>query len=220
MPRRWLVALLLVLYPFGVAAESTPERPKIGLALSGGGAKGCAHVGVLRVLEELQIPVDYIAGTSMGSIVGGLYASGMTVDELETMLVSVDWSDAFQDAPRREDLSFRRKEDDQRYLFDLELGLREGRLVWPTGLIGGQKLFYLLRTLTLPASGIDDFDRLPIPFRAVATDIETGEMVVLDHGDLARALRASMAIPGAFAAVDLDGRRLVDGGVVNNLPVD
>ncbi|MEM8961478.1 MAG: patatin-like phospholipase family protein, partial [Acidobacteriota bacterium] len=216
-----LVLVVCVLAP-GLAAASEPpeDRPKIGLALSGGGAKGCAHVGVIEVLEEMNIPIDYVAGTSMGSIVGGLYASGMTVDEMKDALLSVDWTDAFNDQPNRKDLSFRRKEDDARYLFDFQLGLRRGKVLWPTGLISGQKLFFILRSLTLPVSSIDDFDELPVPFRAVATDIESGEMVVLDKGDLARALRASMALPGIFSSVDLDGRRLVDGGVVNNLPID
>ncbi|MEM8964745.1 MAG: patatin-like phospholipase family protein, partial [Acidobacteriota bacterium] len=223
MKRAVCVALVcLVLAPLGLGAQPNEpaDRPKIGIAFSGGGALGCAHLGVLEVLEEMRVPIDYIAGTSMGSIVGGLYAAGLSTDEMRDALVSTDWSDAFRDKPAREDLSFRRKQEDQRYLLNLELGIGRGGLRVPSGLISGQKLFFLLRKFALPVSGIDDFDDLPIPFRAVATDIETGEVVVLEDGDLARAMRASMAIPGAFAAVDLDGRRLVDGGVVNNLPID
>jgi NTE family protein len=201
-------------------ARDSDERPKIGLALAGGGAKGGAHVGVLRMLEELNVPVDYIAGTSMGSIIGGLYASGLTTDELETLLTTVDWDDLMRDKPPRRDLSFRRKEDDARYLFDLEFGFEKGRVVWPTGLINGQKLFFMLQSLTLQVADVDDFDELPVPFRAVATDVNTGDAVVLDRGNVAMAMRASMAIPSVFAAVLLGDRLLVDGGLTNNVPVD
>jgi NTE family protein len=202
------------------ASEPPAPRPKIGIAFSGGGAKGCAHVGVLRVLEELGVPVDYAAGTSMGSIIGGLYAAGRTPDELERLMLEIDWADALTDKPGREQLAFRRKDDDLRFLPDIELGIGRGGLRWPTGLRSGQKLNFLLRHLTLPVRTVTDFDRLPIPFRAVATDIGNGQMVVLDRGDLARALRASMAIPTVFSAVEYDGRLLVDGGVTNNVPVD
>lgn len=212
-----LVALLLLL---GAIPAGAGSRPKIGIAFSGGGAKGAAHIGVLQVLEELRVPVDYVAGTSMGAIIGGLYASGMTPDEIEQAVLAVDWNDALQDRPSRERLSFRRKDDDLHYIPDLEVGIGRGGLRYPTGLRSGQKLNFLLRRLTLPVQSVRDFDALPIPFRAVATDISTGEMVVLGQGDLARALRASMAIPSAFSAIEIDGRVLVDGGVSNNLPVD
>ncbi len=201
------------------AATSTP-RPKIGLALAGGGAKGAAHIGVLKILEENHIPVDYIAGTSMGSIIGGLYATGMTADELREALLAIDWTDALSDAPRRQDLSFRRKEEETRYPFDLEWGIGKKGFRFPSGLRTGQKLGVLLQQLTLRAGGIHDFDDLPIPFRAVATDIRNGDPVVLDHGSLSTALRASMAIPAVFTAVNLDGLTLVDGGISNNVPVD
>ena len=216
-PSPVLAGLILLL---AVSPAGAGERPKIGIAFSGGGARGIAHIGVLKVFEELRIPVDYIAGTSMGSIVGGLYASGMTPDEIERAVLAVDWNDALQDRPSRDRLSFRRKDDDLRYVPDLELGVGRGGLRYPTGLRSGQKLGYLLRRLTLPVRPVDDFDQLPIPFRAVATDISNGEMVVLRQGDLARALRASMAIPTAFSAVEIDGRLLVDGGISNNIPVD
>lgn len=212
------LAGLILLLAAGPAGAG--ERPKIGIAFSGGGARGIAHIGVLKVLEEMRIPVDYIAGTSMGSIIGGLYASGMTPDEIERAVLAVDWNDALQDRPSRDRLSFRRKDDDLRYIPDLEVGVGRGGLRYPTGLRSGQKLGYLLRRLTLPVRPVSDFDALPIPFRAVATDISNGEMVVLRQGDLARALRASMAIPSAFSAVEIDGRLLVDGGVSNNIPVD
>jgi NTE family protein len=212
--------LPLSAWPRDEAVPAPPARPRIGLALAGGGARGAAHVGVLQMLEQLHVPVDYVAGTSMGAIIGGLYAAGLSADELREALLAIDWADALSDSPRRQDLSFRRKEDDRRYLFDLEGGIRDSRLRFPSGLRSGQKLGFLLERLTLSAASTDDFDRLPIPFRAVATDIYTGDPVVLGHGSLATALRASMAIPGVFTAVELDGRTLVDGGISNNLPVD
>ncbi|MEE8525925.1 MAG: patatin-like phospholipase family protein [Thermoanaerobaculia bacterium] len=203
-----------------VAARPVAARPKIGLALSGGGAKGLAHIGVLRVLEEQNVPVDYVAGTSMGAIVGGLYALGMNADEIEATVRSIDWNDIMEDKPARRDLSFRRKSDDLRYLADLELGLKKGKIRFPGGLRTGQKLMFTLQSLTLPAAGVSDFDDLPIPFRCVATDIATGDMVVLGEGDLAYAIRASMAIPGVFSPVELGGKLLVDGAAANNIPVD
>jgi NTE family protein len=196
------------------------ERPRIGLVLGGGGARGAAHIGVLRELERLRIPVDAIAGTSMGAIVGGLYAAGKTPAELEDIVRSLDWAASFKDRTPRRDLQFRRKQDDAAYPIQFELGLRDGRLQLPRGLIQGQKLGHILRELTLATAGIDDFDNLPIPFRAVASDIETGEAYVMASGDLSQAMRASMSAPGIFAPVDVNGRTLVDGGLVGNVPVD
>jgi NTE family protein len=195
-------------------------RPRIGLVLGGGGARGAAHIGVLRELERLRVPVHAIAGTSMGAIVGGLYAAGMTPQELEELIADLDWAEVFQDAPRREDLSYRRKQDDVDFPVDFELGLNRGRLQLPMGLIQGQKLSPLLRELTLDVAHISNFDALPTPFRAVASDIETGESVVLSEGDLTLAMRASMSAPGIFAPVIVDGRMLVDGGLVGNLPIE
>ncbi len=206
--------------PQAAAGARNGERPKIGLALGGGGAKGGAHIGVLKVMEQLDIPIDYIAGTSIGAIMGGLYSSGMTADELQDAVENIDWAEALQDKPPRRDRTFRRKEDDLRYLIDLELGIGKGGIKWPAGLVSGQNLFFLLQALSLPVAQINDFDKLPIPFRAVATNIDDGSMVVLKGGNLATAMRASMAIPGFFAPVELDGNLLVDGGMVNNLPVD
>ncbi len=205
------------------AAQDAPapaRRPKIGIAFAGGGARGGAHVGVLKVLEELRVPVDYVAGTSIGSIVAALYASGMSPDEMDKVLASTDWDDALKDDQGRKDQPYRQKEDDQLYLIKAELGFNKGKLVLPQGLVQGQKLNYLLRRLTLPASNVRDFDKLRIPFRCVATDIVTGGKVVLDKGDLARAVRASMAIPGFFSPVEWDGKLLTDGGTADNLPVD
>ncbi len=188
--------------------------------LSGGGARGMAHIGVLKVLEDLKIPIDCIAGTSMGAIVGGLYASGMTAQQIDSTMRSVDWQEAFRDAPPRRDLAFRRKQDDRNFLVKLPLGLKHGAILLPKGLIQGQKLQETLRQLTLPLANSTDFDRLPTPFRAVATDLETGNAVVIDKGDLAIAMRASMSAPGVFAPVESDGRLLVDGGLAENLPVN
>lgn len=196
-----------------------PARPRICLVLSGGGARGIAHIGVLKILEQLQIPVDCIAGTSMGAIVGGLYASGMTARDIDATIRSVDWQEAFRDAPPRRDLAFRRKQDDRNFLVRLPLGLKHGHILLPKGFIQGQKLAETLRQLTLPFSNSTDFDLLPTPFRAVATDLETGDAVLMEKGDLAIAMRASMSAPGVFAPVELSGRLLVDGGLAENLPV-
>ncbi len=206
--------------PAAPAGEAVVERPRVGLVLGGGGARGAAHIGVLKELERRRIPVDAIAGTSMGAIVGGLYATGMSADELEELVGSLDWAAALSDKPQREDLSFRRKQDESQVPIDFELGVRGTELVLPAGVIQGHKLDLLLRDLTLDVSHIDDFDRLPIPFRAIASDIERGEPWVMGSGDLAAAIRASMSVPGVFAPVRIDGRMLVDGGIVGNLPVD
>ncbi len=179
-----------------------------------------AHIGVLEVLEELKIPIDCIAGSSMGAVVGGLYASGMSARDIDKTMRSVDWQEAFRDEPPRRDLAFRRKQDDRNFLVRLPLGLKHGKILLPKGFIQGQKLEETLRQLTLPFSNSTAFDRLPTPFRAVATDLETGAAVLLDKGDLAIAMRASISAPGVFAPVDYDGRLLVDGGLTENLPID
>ena len=202
------------------AAETVARRPRIGLVLSGGGARGTAHIGVLKVLEELRIPVDVITGTSMGAIVGGFYAAGSSPTEIETLVNSLEWSEAFRDRPPLEDYSFRRKEDSANYLIKFDAGIREGKLALPLGLIQGQNLNFILKSKLIHTATVTDFDRLRIPFRAVAADIETGEAIVLGTGDLAAAIRSSMSIPGVFAPVDLDGRLLIDGGIADNLPVD
>lgn len=201
-----------------VLAQGT--RPRIGLVLSGGGARGAAHVGVLKVLDELHVPIDAIAGTSMGAVVGGLYASGLSGAQIESVVAGVDWQEAFRERGQRKDLSLRRKLEEQDYLVQLPLGLRNGMFILPRGLVQGQKLARLLRELTLPVAAVQDFDQLPTRFRAVATDLETGQPVVLDKGDLATAIRASLSAPGLFAPVEHDGRLLVDGGITHNLPVD
>jgi len=206
--------------PAAVATKPADGRPRVGLVLSGGGARGIAHVGVLRVLEQLQVPVDCIAGTSMGAVVGGLYASGMSADEIETLVRTLDWRSSFADRSLRQDLDYRRKQEERQFLVRLPIGFDREGFKLPRGLIQGQKLTQVLRQYTLPVATVEDFDRLPVRFRAVATDIETGEGVVLDHGDLTEAMRASMSAPGVFAPVESGQRLLVDGGLANNLPVD
>jgi NTE family protein len=192
----------------------------IGLVLGGGGARGAAHIGVLKVLERERVPICRIAGTSMGSVVGGLYASGYSPAEIEAILASIDWKDVLNDDPPREDFPMRRKNDTLRYLMNARLGVRDGAIQFPRGVIQGQKLLLLLRRLTLHTWQTPDFDRLPIPFRAIATDIVSGEQVIFDQGDLALAIRASMSVPAAFAPMRIDGRLMVDGGIVNNVPID
>ncbi|MCG8040784.1 MAG: patatin-like phospholipase family protein [Candidatus Thiodiazotropha taylori] len=193
------------------------DRPVIGLVLSGGGARGASHIGVLKVLESLRIPIDVITGTSMGAIVGGMYAYGYTLEEIEQLLAETDWEASFQDQPPRQNRSFRRKTDDYDFLIKQEAGIKDWNLVIPKGLLQGQQLRLRLKSLTLLAP--EDFDLLPIRFRAVGADIETGKAVTLAKGSLSTAMLASMAIPGVFAPVDWHGRLLVDGGFANNLPV-
>jgi NTE family protein len=220
MMRRLLSCLLLCLFPLIVQAVEAP-RPKIGLVLSGGAARGLAHIGVLKALEEQGIKIDAIAGTSMGAVIGGLYASGYQIDELEKLALSIDWQQALSDAPPREDVPFRRKQDDRDFLVKQKLSFRDdGSLGLPLGVIQGQNLALLLESLLAHTSDTRDFDKLPIPFRAVATDIASGEKVVFRKGHLPQVIRASMSIPAVFAPVELNGRLLVDGGMTDNIPLD
>jgi NTE family protein len=201
-------------------AIPSPGRARIGLVLSGGGARGAAHVGVIRALEQLHVPIDAVAGTSMGAVVGGLYAAGLSGAEIEEVFRRLEWQDLFRDRAPRRDLVYRRKQDDRGILAPGALGVRSGEgVVLPMGLVQGQKITQALRAATLRVGTIEDFDRLPTPFRALATDLETGEAVVLRSGDLATVLRASMSAPGVLAPVEIGGRLLVDGGLVDNVPV-
>lgn len=213
-----VILLLCLLTPASLLAEER-DRARVGLVLSGGGAKGMAHVGVLRVLEEMNIPVDVVVGTSAGSAVGALYASGMSVARIEERFIEMDWLSSFRDDPGRVYKPIRRKQDDWRFPVMPGLGVRSDGLHVGGGIVAGQNLGFILNELTRHAALVEDFDRLAIPFRAVATDLATGEQVVIGHGNLAEAVRASMSIPGVYAPVELDGRLLVDGGVANNLPV-
>jgi len=242
MPRM-LRTLVLCLVPFSLAAQAphelsnssaartanTPNAPaaqsrpigrtRIGVALEGGGALGLAHVGVLEWFEQHHIPVDYVAGTSMGGLVGGFYATGMSPAELRKLVQGVDWNEVLGDTTPYEDLSYRRKEDQRAFPNSLILGLKNG-LSFPGGLNAGHQIGLLIDRITLPYYKLDSFESLPTPFRCVATDIVSGKEVVLDAGSLAQALRSTMSIPGAFAPVHDQDRVLVDGGLVNNLPTD
>src|SRR5262245_27661954 len=217
--RGFAILVLLISAVAVAAAEPDAPRPRIGLALGGGGARGGAHVGVLQVLDELHVPVDVIAGTSMGAVVGGVYAAGVPIEQIDRAMREADWADLLDDRPSFRDLVFRRKEDAARYLVDFELGINNGHFRHPHGLRAGQKLAFEARALLIDTPEENDFARLPIPFRAVATDVESGERVVLDHGDLVQSILASFAVPGIFAPVDIDGRLLIDGGISDNLPV-
>ncbi len=199
-------------------AKESKKRPTIGLVLSGGGARGISHIGVLKVLEQHRIPIDVITGTSMGAIVGGLYASGYSVDEIEKMVKETDWDAVFRDEPQRENRSFRRKQDDLNFMIKKEVGIKDGRVVLPKGLLQGQPLKLRLKSLTLSAP--KDFDEFPIKFRAIAANIESGEAVAMGKGSLSTAMLASMAIPGVFVPVEWNGMLLVDGGFARNIPIN
>nr|WP_240702496.1 patatin-like phospholipase family protein [Trinickia terrae] len=194
------------------------HRPSVGLVLSGGGARGYAHLGVLKVLEENRIPVDCIAGTSMGAVVGGLYASGMSAAEMEKRLENVNLADIAFDVSERAELPQSEREDERLYVGSLGFGPNGVKL--PAGLVQGNRFRALLQDWTSSVPGNQPFDKLPIPYRAIATNLRTGEKVVLDHGSLPQAIRASMALPGLFAPTDVDGVTLVDGGLVSNLPIE
>ena len=195
-------------------------RPRIGLALGGGGARGIAHVSVLREIERLHVPVDCIAGTSMGALVGGLYASGMSVDDMESLVRSTDWKRLFDDSLERKERSYRRKQDDRDGLATVGVGIGKDKLKFSAGMLQGERILGMFERSTLGVSEVDDFDKLPIPYRAVATDLNTGEAVVLGRGSLAMAMRASMSLPGVFQPIDIDGRVLLDGGIANQVPID
>lgn len=222
-----LVVLLTVTAPLaaaqGSSGSSTPTvaatRPKVCVVLSGGGARGAAHVGVLKVLEELRVPVHCIAGTSMGSIVGGAYASGMSVPDMEKMIAGMSVEKLFKELPPRTELSFRRKLDDYTNYVGPEIGTSRGKTTLGKGVVSGVQLETMLREIArLP--GYRDFDALPIPYRAVATDLVTGKAVVFDEGELANVMRASMAVPGAVSPAEYRGMVLVDGMLTSNLPVE
>ena len=211
---RAALALFVLALSCGVDA-----RPKVCLVLSGGGARGAAHIGVLRVLEELRVPIDCIAGTSMGALVGAAYASGMSIADMETMIGTISTAKLFIERPPRDDQALRRKLDDRSILLGVEVGIKDGDVLLQKGVVTGVQLETFLRRLSM-VSGYRKFDELPIPYRAVATDLVTGKPVVLAEGELPNVMRASMSVPGAVAPVEMGGRILVDGGLTNNLPVN
>src|SRR6185369_9476377 len=204
------------------AQESTPIantlQPRVGVAFGGGSARGLAHVGVIRWLEEHRIPIDVAAGTSMGGLVGGAFAAGMDANELQAFVMSINWDELFGESSFRYK-NIRRKADARAYPSRLEFGLRGG-IVPPTALNNGEEVDLLLARMTAPYFEIEDFDQLPTPFRAVAVDLLSARPVVMRSGSLADALRATMSIPLIFPPVDLNGQLLVDGGAMNNVPAD
>jgi NTE family protein len=223
-----LLAMSVVwLLPTAVLSQQVPpaqaanrnNRPKIGLVLSGGGARGIAHIGVLKWFEENRIPIDYVSGTSIGGLVGGMYATGRTPDEMRRIIGSIDWNDALRGSPAYDELSFRRKQDRRDLQNEIELGLRNG-ITTGSGLNPGHKIGLIFDRLTLPFSTVENFDALPVPLRVVATDMVEAKPVVIGSGQLSTALRATMAIPGVFTPVERDGKILADGGLVNNIPTD
>ena len=219
---QYFFLLFFLLSGLVLSEEQTIGRkhPFTILVLSGGGARGIAHIGVLKVLEELHIPVDMVVGTSMGAIVGGLYAAGLSPSEIEKKMLEVDWDDIFSDNPKPMQQPYRLRKDLSKYMQGVEIGYAVDQIQIPQGMIAGQKLRIALNNILLPVLSVDDFDRLPLPFRAVATDLVTGERVNLSSGSLTKAIMASMSIPGIFAPVEIDNRILVDGGVVANLAIE
>ncbi|WP_415251347.1 patatin-like phospholipase family protein [Sulfurimonas sp.] len=218
MKNRFKFTILLLLL---ISSMSAKDRASIALVLSGGGARGGAHVGVLKVLEENNIPIDFIVGTSMGSFVGGLYASGKTSKEIESILVSTDWEKHIRTDFKREDIPIRKKETEYKYQGKLGLGVdAKNNLVLPTGVLKRQPMLMKFKKEFEHVEDIRNFNELSIPFRAVATNIVNGEAVILKSGSLAKSVYASSAIPGGFQPISIDGTDLVDGGVSNNIPID
>ncbi len=213
-----LIFLLLLSVNIFMYAQEAEPRPKIGLVLSGGGAKGFAHVGVIKVLVEAGMPIDYVGGTSMGGIMGGLFAMGYSPESLEKIVLDQNWENLLAGKIPRRSLSMPEKAEDGRYFFTIPF--RDKKLELPSGLVAGQSVYNLLSYYASPAYGIHDFSKLEIPFLCVAADIETGEFVVLDKGYLPDAMRATMAIPTVFSPMEINDRLLVDGGLVNNYPVE
>ncbi|WP_375749795.1 patatin-like phospholipase family protein [Vibrio sp. HN007] len=199
---------------------SNHDRPKIGVVLAGGGAKGAAHIGVLKKLEEMQIPVDYITGTSMGAFVGGLYATGMSADEIEVLFETVDWEEGYVDKVSRSERQVRAKEYEDYFNLNPDLGIGTDGIRSPVGVVQGQNMMSIVRITSGNVPQMKSFDDFPIPYRAVATDIENFEEVILEDGWLADAMMASMSVPGALPPYELDGTLLIDGGVTNNMPVN
>jgi NTE family protein len=215
-----LIFCLILVSP--LRAEQAPdslngERPKVGIVFSGGGAKGFAHIGVLKVLEEINMPIDYITGTSMGALVGGLYSIGYSPEFMQDLVLNLNWGELFTDDIRRRYMPMEEKYWDGQFL--ISLPFKSGQLRLPAGLVAGQHISMLLSNLTWDYHDIRNYDQLPIPFACVATDLESGEAHVMRSGTLSESIRASISIPTVFTPVRVDGRTLVDGGVVRNLPV-
>ena len=225
MQTRFISLICLAVLTSGftpAAAQSDPprSRPTVGLVLSGGGARGFAHIGVLKVLEENRVPVDYIGGASMGGLIGALYAMGHSPDEIEALIQTLDWDNLFASSAAFDNLSFRRKEDRRNIPGPIPLRGKPTDLKLPKAFNSGHEIGLLFDRATLRYARVRDFDDLPIPFRTVATNMVNGESEELGSGSLSRSLRATMAIPGVFAPVEIDGKILSDGGLVNNIPTN
>ena len=220
-----LVGLLAAAGPWNAALanDATPgsqaARPRVGLVLGGGGARGAAHIGVLEVLEQLRVPVDCVAGTSMGALVAGAWAAGLSPAEMRQELARADWLDMFQDNPDHIDLNLRNKRLSQRFLPGSETGIKDSGAVGPPGVVLGQRIKLFLNQLVRADRGEPEIDRLPLPLSIIATDIGSGERVVYRDGSLTQAMRASLSVPGLMAPLEYRGRKLVDGGLVDNLPI-
>ena len=211
------IVAIFITYPFNTYSQKK-DHLKIGVVLSGGGAKGIAHIGVLKAMEEEGLRPDFIVGTSMGSIIGGLYSLGYSADQLDSIIRQIDWDLVLSNNIPFNYISFEEKEYYSRYL--VSLSFKDGKLIIPSGMIEGQMLSQVLNRYAWPAMKYDSFDDFPIPFRCVATDVSTGNPIVFKDGPLSEALRASMAIPTVFTAADLDSTLAVDGGILDNFPVD
>ncbi len=201
------------------AADAAGARPRVGLVLGGGGARGAAHIGVLEVLQRLRVPVDCVAGTSMGALVAGAWAAGLSPAQMRQELAAADWADMFQDNPEYDELNFRNKRLSERFLPGSEAGFRNGGVVSPPGVVAGQKIKLFLNQLVRADTGEPELDRLPLPVSIIATDIVSGERVVFRDGSLTQAMRASMSVPGLMAPLEYRARKLVDGGLVDNVPI-
>ena len=213
-----LIFIVLFVSEVGLTQINQEQDLKVGVVLSGGGAKGFAHIAVLKILEEVGVRVDFIGGTSMGAMVGGLYAAGYSPDQLDSIVRTIDFNDILNDKVPRRSKSFVQKEIGEKYA--LSFPVQNKKVGLPAGLSDGQKVLNLLTKLTQHVNEVNDFSQLPIPFLCVATDLETGESVVMRSGFLPEAMKASGSFPSLLAPVEIDGRLLSDGGIVNNFPVD
>ncbi len=212
----FLLAATMVFYNPGFA-QSRTSRPKIGLTLSGGAAKGLAHIGILKAIDSAGLKIDYITGTSMGSVIGGLYAIGYSADSIETLAHRVDWDLLLSNQSSLASMIMEEKEEYGKY--SIELPWENNRFSLPSGVLGGQELWLRLAELFAPVADVKDFSKFKIPFKCIATNVSSGEAVVMDKGEIVTAIRASMAIPSLFTAIDYEDRKLVDGGIVRNFPV-
>ena len=221
-PATLLLILWAAFHPVTAFAQLVSEevRPSVALVLGGGGAHAIAHLGVLEELERQHVQIDPIIGTGIGGVIGGVYASGMTTAEIREFFLFTDWEDIFKPDTRREDLSFRRKRDDDDFLIKYRVGIKNGQAQLPAALIPNDKLARLFQSAVAHTKGIQEFDDLPLAYRTVAMDLLTGEEVILDAGSLDRAMLATLTAPGTLPPVQIDGRYLVTGSLLNNLPFD